>query len=78
MKITIEVDCTPKEARAARGLPDVSALNEPRVGEMQKRRSAHIAAVQPEELMKNWLAVGGAAQEQFAKLMAAAASGGRR
>jgi hypothetical protein len=77
MKITIEVDCTPQEARAALGLPDVSALNEHLVSEMQKRMSANIAALQPEELMKTWLAFGGAAQEQFAKLMAAA-SGGRR
>jgi hypothetical protein len=27
MKITIEVDCTPEEARAFMGLPDVSAAN---------------------------------------------------
>jgi hypothetical protein len=77
MKIKIEVDCTPEEARASLGLPDVSALNEALVGEMQKRMSANIAAQQPEELMKNWVAFGGAAQEQFAKLMAAAAGGKR-
>jgi hypothetical protein len=77
MKIRVEVDCTPQEARAALGLPDVAALNEQLVGEMQKRMTANIAALQPEELMKNWLAFGGAAQEQFAKLMSAA-SGGRR
>ncbi len=27
MKITIEVDCTPEEARSFMGLPDVSAAN---------------------------------------------------
>lgn len=27
MKITIEVDCTPEEARAFMGLPDVSSAN---------------------------------------------------
>lgn len=27
MKITIEVDCTPEEARSFMGLPDVSAVN---------------------------------------------------
>jgi hypothetical protein len=72
MKVTIEVDCTPQEARAALGLPDVAGLNEKLVDEMQKRMTANMAALQPEELMKNWLAFGGAAQEQFAKLMAAA------
>jgi len=28
MKITIEVDCTPEEARSFLGLPDVSAAND--------------------------------------------------
>jgi hypothetical protein len=77
MKVRIELDCTPVEARAALGLPDVSGLNEQLVSEMQKRMTANLAALQPEELMKNWLAFGGAAQEQFAKLMAAA-TGGKR
>src|SRR5579863_3304929 len=77
MKVRIELDCTPEEARAALGLPDVSGLNEQLVSEMQKRMTANLAALQPEELMKNWLAFGGAAQEQFAKLMAAA-TGGKR
>ena len=77
MKMTIEVDCTPEEARAALGLPDVSGLNEKVVAEMQARLTANLAALQPEELMKNWLAFGGAAQEQFSKLMAAAAGGKR-
>jgi hypothetical protein len=77
MKVRIELDCTPEEARAAVGLPDVSGLNEKLVAEMQKRLTANMAALQPEELMKNWLAFGGAAQEQFAKLMAAA-TGGKR
>jgi hypothetical protein len=77
MKVTIEVDCTPQEARAALGLPDVAGLNERLVDEMQSRLGANLAALQPEELMKNWLAFGGAAQEQFSKLMAAAAGATR-
>jgi hypothetical protein len=31
--------------------------------------------VAPEELMKNWMAFGGQAQEQFMKLMSAASGG---
>jgi hypothetical protein len=77
MKMRIEVDCTPLEARAALGLPDVTAMNDKLVSEMQARMTANLAALQPEELMKNWLAFGGAAQEQFSKLMAAAAGGKR-
>ncbi|HEX3701143.1 MAG TPA: DUF6489 family protein [Phenylobacterium sp.] len=69
MKMTVEVDCTPEEARRFMGLPDVSALNEALVGEMQARMSANMAALAPEELMKSWMAFGAGAQEQFRKLM---------
>ena len=73
MKVTIELDCTPQEARGFLGLPDVSGLNEHLVGEMKKRMDANIAMLAPEELMKNWMAFGGQASGQFMKLMSAAA-----
>lgn len=28
MKVTVEIDCTPEEARSALGLPDVTQVNE--------------------------------------------------
>jgi hypothetical protein len=75
MKLNVEIDCTPAEARAFLGLPDVSALNDHLVGEMKKRLDANIAMAAPEELMKNWMAFGGQASEQFLKMMTAAAGG---
>lgn len=74
MKVTVEIDCTPVEARTFLGLPDVTALNEHMIGEMQKRMDANMAALAPDELMKNWLSLGLGAQEQFRKLMTAAAT----
>lgn len=73
MKVTIDIDCTPQEARTFMGLPDVSVLNDHMVAEMQKRMDANMSALAPEELMKSWFAFGGQAQEQFMKLMTAAA-----
>lgn len=78
MKARIEVECTPEEARAFLGLPDVTALNKALTEEMHARLKANMAALQPEELMKNWMAFGGQAQEQFMKLMGAAASAAKR
>jgi hypothetical protein len=75
MKVTVEIDCTPEEARAALGLPDVTGLNEAMISEMQARMKSNMAALAPEELLKNWMTLGGLAQEQFRKLMTAAASG---
>ncbi len=74
MKVTIDIDCTPQEARAFMGLPDVTVLNEHLMGEMQKRMDENIHALKPDELMKNWFSFGGQAQEQFMKLMSAAAA----
>ncbi|MCZ8086136.1 MAG: DUF6489 family protein [Brevundimonas sp.] len=78
MKIKVEIDCTPVEARAFLGLPDVSPLNEALVVEMQRRMEENIAALQPEELMKTWAGFGLQAQDQFRRLMEAAVSGGAK
>ena len=77
MKAKVEVDCTPAEARAFLGLPDVSSLNEHLVEEMKSRLDANLAMLAPEELMRNWMALGRPGSEQFMKLMTAAAGGAR-
>ena len=69
MKMTIEVDCSPEEARRFMGLPDVTPLNEHLVKEMQKRIDANISMLSPEEFLKNWMAFGSGAQEQFRKML---------
>ena len=72
MKFNVEVECTPAEARAFLGLPDVTPLNDAMVAEMQKRMEANVAAMQPEELMKTWTSFGLQAQDHFRRLMEAA------
>jgi hypothetical protein len=72
MKVTVEIDCTPAEARAFLGLPDVEPLNDHLVSEMKTRMDANMSAMQPEELMKTWTSFGLQAQDQFRKLMDAA------
>ncbi|MFN3584762.1 DUF6489 family protein [Phenylobacterium sp.] len=75
MKMTIEVDCTPEEARRFLGLPDVSGLNDHLVQEMGKRIDANVAMLNPEEFMKNWMSFGAGAQDQFRKMMEAGLGG---
>lgn len=75
MKLSIEVDCTPEEARRFLGLPDVSGLNERLVGEMGKRIEANISMLAPEDFLKTWMTIGAGAQEQFRKLMEAGLGG---
>ncbi len=77
MKAKLEVDCTPAEARAFLGLPDVTSLNDHMVKEIKARMDANMAMVAPEELVKSWMTFGGQASEQFMKLMTAATAGAR-
>ena len=76
MKFRVEAECTPVEARSFLGLPDVGPLNEQLVREMSSRLSANVSMLQPEELMKSWMSLGGQAQEHFMRMMTAAAKAG--
>jgi hypothetical protein len=75
MKFRVEAECTPEEARSFLGLPDVTPLNERLVQEMSTRLTSNIAMLQPDELMKSWMSIGGQAQEQFMRMMSTAAAG---
>ena len=71
MKVTINIDCTPQEARAYMGLPDFTPINDAMVEEMKSQMTAYMAKLQPEEMFRSWMALGGQAQEQFMKMMTA-------
>lgn len=75
MKVNINIECTPEEARAFFGLPDVGPLNDALVAEMSKRMMANLDAMEPEALMRNWMSFGGEWQKQFMGLMSQAAGG---
>jgi hypothetical protein len=70
MKVTIEMDMTPQEARAFMGLPDVAPLQEKMMDEMKERMRVAFDAGDPEGMMKAWMPLGGAeAFQKFQKLM---------
>jgi len=74
MKMNVQVECTPIEARAFLGLPNVEPLNDHLVAEMKRRMEENMAMMQPEELMKSWMSFGVQAQDQFRRLMEMAAT----
>jgi len=55
MKVTIDIDCTPEEARAFLGLPDVTPLQETMMREIEDRMRAALRNTDPEVLFKTWL-----------------------
>ena len=58
MQVTINIDCTPEEARRYMGLPDVAPMQEAMLKEMQERMMANVSSMQPTEMMKTWLPMG--------------------
>ncbi len=55
MKVTVNIDCTPEEARAFLGLPDVKPMQEQLMRELQERMAANIRAMEPEVMLRTWL-----------------------
>jgi hypothetical protein len=82
MKISIDIDCSPLEARAFFGLPNVEPMQDALVQRMHERLEKHLDELDPDALMRLWLPGGlkglGEMQErfwsQFLGGMAAAAS----
>lgn len=55
MKIKVDVDCTPEEARQFLGLPDVRPMQEAVMAQLQEQLQANLRAMEPEALLKTWL-----------------------
>lgn len=52
MKITINIDCSPEEARTFMGLPDVAPFQNMMLDEMKSRIQTATAAMEPETILK--------------------------
>jgi uncharacterized protein DUF6489 len=81
MKIHVEMEMTPEEARTLMGLPDVSHLNEQMLAEMKKRLKAAMDASDPEAMLRAWMPMGGQGFEQFQRFLwdsAQRAAGGKK
>jgi Family of unknown function (DUF6489) len=58
MKVTIEVDCTPLEARQFMGLPDVQPIQAAAMAELEKRVRIAMERFSPEGLLRTWFVEG--------------------
>lgn len=65
MKVTVEIDCSPEEARAFLGLPDVKPMQEAVLGKMERQMLDTVEAVSPDMLMRTWMGALPAGAEQM-------------
>ena len=58
MKINVDVDCTPVEARTFLGLPDLTPVHEAYIEQMRRAVSEGITPDMIETMMRNWTPIG--------------------
>ncbi len=54
MKVTVDFDCTPEEARRFKGLPDLTPVHQAYIERMQKAVTEGVTPEYFTEMMKNW------------------------
>ncbi|MGI9416540.1 MAG: DUF6489 family protein [Geminicoccaceae bacterium] len=69
MKITVDIDCTPQEARAFFGLPNIEPMQDELLAQLKDQLAKYLASTDPEAMLKLWLPESvkglGQIQEQF-------------
>lgn len=58
MKVSIDIECTPEEARTFFGLPDVKPMQQALMQQLQDRMSKNLAKMDPESMIRTWLPAG--------------------
>ena len=78
MKIKVDIDCTPEEARAFFGLPDVKPMQDAALQAIQERLTKGLQAQDIETLMKAWMPQGLGGFEGLQKAFWAQATGDKK
>ena len=65
MKFNVEIDCTPHEARAFFGLPDVQPMQNAVLEKLQQQMMSNIEKVSPEALIQSWFTLDPKHTERF-------------
>jgi hypothetical protein len=69
MKVKVNIDCTPEEARRFLGLPDLSPVHEAYVEQMRKAAGEGPGADAMAEMMKGWAPMGEAGMAMWRQMM---------
>src|SRR6476646_893184 len=65
MKVNIEIDCTPLEARQFIGLPDLAPMQTAVMDKLQQQVLSNIDKVSPESLIQSWFTFDPKLAERF-------------
>jgi hypothetical protein len=65
MKVNVEIDCTPIEARQFFGLPDVAPMQMAVMDKLQQQMIANLEKISPESLIQSWFSFDPKLAERF-------------
>ena len=68
MKVTVNVDCTPEEARSFMGLPDVQPMQQAVMQELESQMIRNVQAMSPEAMVQTWMPAGLNGAESLQKM----------
>ena len=75
MKVTVEIDCTPEEARNFMGLPDVKPMQAAVMASLEQQALRATESFSPESVLKLWFTtlpqVSAQMQDMFTRIMSA-------
>jgi Family of unknown function (DUF6489) len=72
MKVSIEIDLTPQEARELLGMPNMTAIQDVFVGLAKDKLEKSTSLVDLEPMLKTWTGLGGVATDAFGAIVGAA------
>ncbi len=79
MKVTVEVDCTPEEARIFFGLPDVQPMQTAVMASLEKQMLRGVEGFSPESVLRLWFTtmpqLSANMQDMFARMMGGSIKG---
>lgn len=65
MKVTIKIDCSPEEARAFLGMPDIRPLQDKFMAGLKDRMNEVMSRFDPEAMWKEWIGASGDGMNQM-------------
>jgi Family of unknown function (DUF6489) len=71
MKVNVEIECTPEEARRFLGLPDLRPMQDAVMAKVQQQMLDAVNVLSPESLLKTWMPLAPQTPEQMRDAMTA-------
>ena len=78
MKFTVDVDCTPEEARRFLGLPDLTPVHQAYIDKMQSFVSEGVTPDMVGEMMKSWGPMSDAGMNMWRQMVETMGRGAKR